>query len=314
MRRCVFRKLPDGSARSVQPFHVSMEGLENAILCRCDEDYDAMVKILCVCARRKNVIIIVYAVVSNHSHIAVLAARQEDAHAFGQECKRMYAMWFSRRYGEQRIMQKTDVKAISLDSDWYVRNALAYILRNALDNGCNVNEYPWSGYRAMFNPASLGQGQGRPVAALTKDECRRLMHTGDSLKDVKWRLDAGSRLIPASFCDCEYLEQAFEHDQSFFLKAIGGQNPAEMRSKLVEAPRTMLVDGDFHKSVNEVSLRWYQQELADLSIDRKIRLVPYLWRTRKTTVPQLARTLGLRRQQISDILHIACGKRRGRIS
>ena len=62
------------------------------------------------------------------------------------------------------------------------------------------------------------------------------------------------------------------------------------------------------------SLRWYQQELADLSIDRKIRLVPYLWRTRKTTVPQMARTLGLRRQQISDILHIACGKRRGRIS
>ena len=76
----------------------------------------------------------------------------------------------------------------------------------------------------------------------------------------------------------------------------------------------MLVDGEFHKSVNEVSLRWYQQELADLSIDRKIRLVPYLWRTRKTTVPQLARTLGLRRQQISDILHASYRKRKGPVS
>ena len=92
MRRIVTRKLPDGSIRHVQPFHISMEGLEKTILCRDDQDYDAMVKILCVCARRKNVLIIVYAVVSNHSHVAVLAARHSEAFAFGQEAKRIYSM------------------------------------------------------------------------------------------------------------------------------------------------------------------------------------------------------------------------------
>ncbi len=133
MKRVVHRKMPDGSFQNVQPFHVSMEGLEKTILCRCDNDYDAMVKILCVCARRKNVLIIVYAVVSNHCLVAVLAVNQADADAFGQEFKRMYAMWFSRQYGEQKRLQKTDVKAICLDNDWYVRNALAYIFRNAME-------------------------------------------------------------------------------------------------------------------------------------------------------------------------------------
>ena len=128
------------------------------------------------------------------------------------------------------------------------------------------------------------------------------MHTGDSLKDVAWRLDAGNSLIPASFCDREYLEQAFEHDQAFFLKTIGGQNASEMQWKLIEAPRKMLVDSDFYKSCNEISQRWFQAELADLSIERKTRLIPYLKRTMKTTVPQLARTMGLSRNQVSAIL------------
>ena len=95
-----------------------MEGLEKVILCRDDDDYDALIKMLCICAWRKNVIIVVYAVVSNHCHAAVLAANQADAHAFGQEVKRVYSMWFSQRYGESGRLQKVDVKAISLDTDW----------------------------------------------------------------------------------------------------------------------------------------------------------------------------------------------------
>ena len=302
MRRVVVRKLPDGSFRNVQPFHVSMEGLEKVVLCRDDADYDALVKILCVSARRKNVMIVVYAVVSNHCHVAVLAANQADAHAFGQEVKRMYSMWFSHRYGQFGQLHKVDVKAIALDSDWYVRNALAYILRNALDNGCPVNAYRWSAYRAMFRGDSPEQTAGRPVSSLNKRESRALMHTGDSLKDVSWQLDKDGRLIPASFCDHEYLEQAFENDQAFFLRTIGGQNAAEMSYKLVESPRKILVDSEFHKSVNELSQRWFQTDLANLSLEKKIRLIPYLRRTTKTTIPQLARTLGINRKQIAGIL------------
>ncbi|MBR0501538.1 MAG: hypothetical protein IJJ72_11175 [Bacteroidales bacterium] len=302
MKRIVLRKLPDGSIRYVQPFHVSMERLEKVILCRDDNDYDAMVKTICVCARRKNVIVIVYAVVSNHSHVAVLAASQTDAEAFGQEVKRTYAMWFSRRYAERRTLHRMDVKAICLDSDWYARNALAYILRNALDNGCNINEYRWCAYRALFVPNAATGCPGLRVASLTKRQRRSLLHTGDSLQDVTWCLDTENRLIPSSFCDHGYLEQAFENDQAFFMKTLGGQNPAEMHLKLIESPRTMLVDSEFYKAVNEISLRWYQTDISLLSMEKKTRLIPYLKRTMKTSIPQLARTVGLGRDRIAEIL------------
>ena len=155
MRRIVSRVLPDGTIRNVQPFHVCLEGLEKAVLCRDDKDYDAFVKIICVAARRKNVIIVIYTVVSNHSHATILARSQEEADAFGEEIKKMASMWVSGRYGERKLLRRTDVKAPCLDTDWYVRNTLAYVPRNALDNGCNVNEYRW--FKTELSSLSLLQ-------------------------------------------------------------------------------------------------------------------------------------------------------------
>ena len=301
MRRVVNHELPDGTIRQVFPFHISMEGLETAVLCRDDHDYDAMVKILCVAARRKNVIVIIYAVVSNHCHVAVLATSHQEANAYGQEIKRMYAMWFRRKYGESAILRGTDVKAILLDSDWYVRNALAYIPRNALDNGCNVNEYRWTGYRAMFR-TNNETGFVRSVAGLTKRERERIIHTGDDLSDVKWLIDGREELIPDSFCEHRYLEQAFEGDPAFFLKTLGGQNSAEMLNKLVDGPRAMQLDGEFQKLVNETCQRWFQSDLSAITLDRKIRLIQYIYRTNHTTIPQLSRVFGLSRDVVSRII------------
>ncbi len=279
-----------------------MEGLERTILCRDEEDYDAMVKILCVSARRKNVVLVIYAVVSNHCHAVVLARYQQDADDYGGEVKRMTAMWFSRKYGESGVLKGTDVKAICLDSDWYVRSALAYVPRNALDNGCNVNEYPWSGYRAMFSQDVSKRVNVRPVSSLHRDEMRRIMHTADKLKDVPWLLDDSGRLIPSSICDSAYLEQAFGNDQSFFLRTIGSLNPAEMNQKLIDNPRKRLTDSEFYKHTAAVSLRWFKAELSRLSLEQKARLIPYISRTMKTSVPQLARTFGLDRDVIRKML------------
>ena len=300
MQRVVERLMPDGSIRRVQPFHMSMEGLETAIICRDDEDYDALVKILCVTAKRKNVIVVIYAVVSNHCHAGLLAVSQTSADEYGQEVKRIYSMWLSHKYGENNVLHRVDMKAILLDSDSYVRNALAYIPRNAIDNGCNVNEYEWSGYRAMFSSASIVDGLA--VKLMTKREREKVMHTGDNLTDTEWLLDDKNRLIPASWCDTAYLEQAFENDSAYFMRAIGSQNSAEMHQKLVENPRERLPDSEFYKYVNNLSDRWFHSGISTVPTESKLRLVPYVYRTMKTSVPQLARAFGLDREKVAGAI------------
>lgn len=301
MRRVVERTLPDGTFGSVQPFHVSLKGLESLVLCRDDEDYGIMVKYIAICSRRKNVLVIIYAVVSNHIHAAVLARKQQDADAFAQELKRIYSMWFSNKYIEKGVLRRVDAKALPLENDWHVRNALAYIPRNAEDNGCAPHDYKWSGFSAMFRRSFAS---GRKVARLNKREKRRFMHTGDSLGDVDWELDDNGDLIPGSFCDHEYLEQVFNGDVSFFYKVLGSVNTAEMKETLEDAPRRMLSDTEFYRVVSDISLHWFSQELSTLPQVKKIRILPFIWRTRKTTVPQLARTLGLTRECVQEALKL----------
>ena len=299
MKRIVTRTLPSGESSKVQPYHISMKGLEKAILCRDDEDYDVMVKYIAVCAHRENVIVIIYTVVSNHAHVAVLAKSFQEACDYAEELKRVYAQWIQIKYREKRLLRDCDVQAILLDNDWYVRNALAYIPRNANDNGCSIDSYRWSGYRAMF---ADNKTRGLPVCKFTRREQDRIMHSREVLKDVSWEVDGYGELIPESFCDTEYLEQVFNNDQAFWLKTIGGVNQAEMEESLVEAPRRMLPDSEFYKVLADIVGRWFKTDISQLSLEKKLRVLPYIWRTRKTTVNQLARVLGISREEVKRAL------------
>jgi len=300
----VARRLPDGTVNAVRPFHISFEGLEKEIICRDDQDCDSMVKCLVVCSRRKNVIIIIYAVVSNHAHVAVLARNIYEAKAYAREVKRMYSQLFSRKYGSSKVLHHTDVDVQLLDNDWYLRNALAYIPRNAYDNGAkNLMDYKWTGFRAFFRSGS-SVGKGRAVSDMTRRECREVLHTGDNLGDVPWRVNSEGELEPDSFCDIAYLEQAFNNDEAFFHKSVGGVNLAEMTQKLVVSPRQMKTDAEFRKEVDAISLRWFMTGLSDLPASKKARLIPYVYHTMKTTIPQLARTFGLSKDDITRLLNV----------
>lgn len=301
MKRVVPRVLPNGDFKDVQPFHVMIKGLETAILCRDDEDYDVFVKYMAICARRKNVIVIIYIVVSNHCHAAVLAQTQSDADSFAQELKRMYSQWFSSKYHEPKTLRGVDSKALWLDNEWYIRNALAYIPRNALDNQGTIHEYPWSGFNAMFSTADVTVNSLR-VSLLTARETQSIMHTRDRLTDVPWLLDSNGHLVPSSICDTDYLEQAFNHDQAFFLKTVGALNAAQMQELLEDAPYRMLSDSEFFKVIEDISLRWFGQGISTLPIEKKLRILPYVWRTRKTTVPQLARAFGLNQDTVGSAI------------
>lgn len=295
MKRIVIRTLPSGEQANVQPYHISMKGLKTAILCRDEEDYGVLVKYIAICSHRKNVIVIIYTAVSNHCHIAVLAKSYVEACEFAEELKRIYAQWIHTKYREKKLLRNVDVQAILLDNDSYVRNALAYIPRNAADNGSPIDTYRWSGYRAMFSGKKTG---GIPVNKYTRREQDRIMHSREDLKDVKWEVDGYGELIPKSFCDVDYLEQVFNHDQAFWLRMVGGVNTAEMEETLVEAPRRILPDSEFYKVVADIVDRWFKTDIGQLTTEKKKRILPYLWRTRKTTVNQLARVIGLDREEV----------------
>lgn len=298
------RELPDGSIVRVFPFHISLEGRETRVLCRDRMDYDVFVKAIVICARRQNVILLAYSVVSNHGHSVVLAASKDEADDFGEDVKRIYSMHFRRRYGDSGVMRGVDVNSQWLDSDWYLRNAIAYDIRNALDNGaCSIQEYEWTSYKAYFTDSQARErSSARFVESLSKAEKRSVMHTGDDLKAVRWLVDCDGGIIPSSVCDWRYVEAAFDGNPTLLLQRIGLVNVAEMSEKLIDSPRRFKKDEEVIRSAGDICRRWFSCEIHDLPLEKKCRLIPYYFRSNRTSVAQLARVFELPKDKVAEIL------------
>ena len=301
-RRILSAILPDGQSVLLLPFHISLEGMERAILCRDNQDYDAMVKYFALAGAKHNVLIVTYAVVSNHAHCVVLAENEALARAFGYDLKKRYSQWLRKQYGENKVLHHTAVDVQLLDTDWYVRNAIAYDIRNALDNGAtSVSSYKWTSFRSMFCSGAIPSGC-RKVSSLTCREKDSVMHTRDACKGLPWQVNSENELEPASFCYWRYAEAAFLGDQAFFLKSIGCVNSSEMKEKLILSHREMQTDTTFYKNVNEISQRWFSLPPSELSTNQKARLIPYVFHSIRTSIPQLARCFGLPRKTVADYL------------
>lgn len=295
--------MPDGSIQKVYPFHISLEGMESALLCRDDEDYDVLQKYFYVCSWVNNVIVISEIEMSNHGHLSVLAASIIQAQRAAEAIKKNHSQYLAFKYNEHKTLIRSDVKVIYLDNDWYLRNALAYIPRNALDTGSTIDGYKWSSYKAMFSPGTA-EPYSVPVASLSRREKEALFHTHADLSRVPWKVDKSGLLIPSTACDHKYAEGAFNNDQAFFLRTIGSVNCAEMELKLVTSPRIRRSDTEFRKTSEELSSKWFGSSLSNISMEQKTRLVPHLYRSYCTSVPQLARCIGLSREEVSAILRI----------
>lgn len=299
------RQLPNGEILRVYPFHTSLEGHEQRVLCHSDEDYDAFVKIICVCSLRCNTILVMYSVVSNHAHFIVLAQDQKTADALGSEVKKMYSMYFSRKYSDPAVLKRTDSKALLIDSEWYLRNAIAYDIRNAMDNGAkNIQSYKWTGFGALFceHVSLSGNRPTEHVSSLSKRRRREIMRTDDDLSTVGWMLDSDGHLIPATICDRHYAEAAFGHDQAFLLRIIGSVNCGEMQSRLVDGPRQMKTDAEMLRLVEDICRRWFGVGVHELPIEKKARVLAYVNRTSRTSEPQLARVFELSREVVARLL------------
>lgn len=300
-QRLVMRSLPNGKLAKVYPFHLSLEGLESALLCRDDEDYDHLEKSFYLSALVNNCIVIMEIAMSNHGHCAMLAENHESALSMAVLVKKRHSQYLSWKYNEKGILARSDASVKYLDSDWYVRNALAYIPRNAIDAGANVDEYRWSSYRGMFadgkSPAAV-----RSASCMSRREREALFKTHIDLSKVPWLINADGGIEPASACDYKYLESAFANDQAFFLKTIGSVNPAEMQQMLVNSSMIRQTDTELLAVIKNLADKWYNKTIMDLTPEMKARLLLYLYRTYKTSVPQLARCLSLPRDVVSGLI------------
>ena len=177
-------------------YHLCTEGLSETVMFKDNEDYVTGINYLAVCQIALNqtalnqtalnqtapnqIEIIAFCLMSNHLHIV---AKGENAilKKFIISFKRRYSMWLARKYNEHKILHRTAFTIKEIGSTEYLKQVIAYVLRNPIAAGINVSpfQYKWSSASCYFRqkdetfPQKNGTFRQKNEALPQKDETFR---------------------------------------------------------------------------------------------------------------------------------------------
>lgn len=300
--RTPVKTLPNGEASRTYPFHISTKGQEDRVVFRDEEDLRVGHNLMPICARRANVILFMDCEIPTHMHAGVLAKSYEDAREFGDSYKISYSKYFTRKYGNNAaVFRHVESLPSYLEDNRHLRNTICYIARNALDVGARVEEYPWSGYRSLFCGGKTGC-LTVPVASLKVLEAREILKTGDDVRDTGWLINMDNAIEPVSYCDWRYAESAFSNDVKFFMKIMGLTDDNQMEQEMEYDRKYMKSTADLLVAIDARSQLRYGRELSRLTDAEKIPLIKIIYYSHRTTVAQLARCFGVKRDFVEKVL------------
>ena len=114
-----------------QYYHVSSKALEKNDIFHSREDFVTAMNDIALCVLKYDVMILCFCLMSNHFHF-VLKGSYRDCYSFANEFKRMCAIRMRDRNGDVAGLKDVDLHFDLLDSQEYLENAIAYVLRNPI--------------------------------------------------------------------------------------------------------------------------------------------------------------------------------------
>ena len=86
---------------------ITTEHLEDQVLFRDDEDFVVGMNIVAVLQYVLGIDVLAFILMSNHTHFVVQCSR-DKAQLFIDRFKKQYSFYFQRKYGEPKLLKKTD--------------------------------------------------------------------------------------------------------------------------------------------------------------------------------------------------------------
>ena len=285
-------------------YHVCTNGLEQVVLLRNDEDHRVAWNYLALCGWKARVRTLVFSLMSNHVHVLVLCNDSKQADLFIKIFKKSLSLYLKKQYGLTKVLHRTQDCITQIDSVQYLKNCIAYILRNAICARicAKPEDYPWSSYQAYFSQRDKNNTLIK-VAELSFTQKRRLLKTNMDLSGCPLRIDLDGKITLDSWVNADIVEKAYKHSGKSFLYYLGCCNDATMEYELEHQPLIKVSDNDMYAAVQQlVAKRFHGKDLSELTSSEKCSILKQVFFNNKTSIPQLSRILGLPRQLIRQIM------------
>ncbi|MBR2065108.1 MAG: transposase [Bacteroidales bacterium] len=298
MKELELKDLYDGSF-----YHVCTNGLEENVIIKDDEDYRIALNYLAITSLKTGVFLICYCLMSNHFHFLIACPDKTEALSFIRYYKKLYSTYLHSKYGTKAALHGVEDSISQIDTLRYLQNCIAYILRNpvAARVCARIEDYKWSSIDCYFR--DKGTSRLHRLSEFSERKKRLILrsHGFPQLNDLY--IDDRGCIANQSFVRGHIVERAFWNSGRAFLNGLGRCNDVQMEYELVCRPLLGVNDAEMNRVVEGlVRARYPGKQIQDLSVASRCNLVKHIYFGNKTTVPQLARVLGLSRELVRKVL------------
>lgn len=299
MRELSLKDLFDGNF-----YHISTEGLEQVTLLKDEEDYRIAWNYLALVAWRTGIDVVAFVLMSNHIHTLLACRDIIQARKTINLFKQLLSTYLRNKYGLSQILHNSSDSISLIDSIKYLKYCIAYIFRNPISARICLKpeDYKWSSYHSCLKSAEVC-GKARKMSDFNYRERRQMMHTSRDLSECPLCVDDEGYVILDSFVRNDIVSNAFLNSGKALMYHLGSCNDAKTEYELIYQPMMEATDNDMYDAVSKyVAVRFRNKGISDLTTPEKCSILKTMFFNHKTTVPQLARIMGLPRELVRKML------------
>ncbi len=284
-------------------YHICTNGTECPPIMTKDEDFRIATNYLAITSWRIGAHVLAYCLMSNHLHVLVACKDRAAAVRLIRTFKQLYSTYLLHSYGTTKILKGKDDSISLIDDIRYLRKCIAYILRNPIcARACSrLEDYKWSSYSCHFSDHSRIY-TGRKVSELKDRGKKSILRTRLDLSGCPYLIDEKGFITSESFIRHDLTEKAFMNSGKAFISHIGHCNDAQMEYEMSLKPLTNTTDREMIETVERLAGTKFGKTLSAMNSSEKCAIIKNLYFNNRTSIPQLARVLGLQRALIRKIL------------
>ncbi len=275
-------------------YHVCTDGMSRNILFKDDKDFIKGMNAVAVCRLTFGVRILCFCLMSNHVHFIIKGTYDECVGFIRLYKKRMNGLLEGAN---------TDVSVKQIDTEDYLKTAIAYVLRNPVAAKLPIvpGEYRWSSGNCYFADGSMYGRRFTKASDFGSTEIRQRFNTRHALPGDYLITEEGI-IWPRCYVDYKTVERLYRTPAAFLYhlaKNMDMEN--ELTTDILR--KANYSDQELYNSASTICHSQFGKEALDLlSIEEKLSIARIVRKKYGASAKQISRITGLDPQLLKELL------------
>lgn len=287
---------------SVGYYHVCTDGMSRLLLFTDSADYISGMNDIPASLFRHKVEMLCFCLMSNHVHF-LMRSTFTGCEEFIREFKRKTAQRLQKRYDLIKPLAGLGTLIKRIDSEEYLKTAIAYILRNpmAANIGCTPYNYRWSSGSTYFNAGHDCRYGSIHVRDMHVRQLWKLVKTRIRLPD-DYLIDADGIILPENYIDIKAVERIFGSPKKF-MYYLSRNDDGQFELEQGIADNVPYSYSHIQSLINRICISEFNtKDFSGLSIRDKCRTGILLKKRYGISARQFARLSGIDPDILSQIM------------